>query len=95
MYSAIRKYKINPSDVDEVVRRIHTEFVNLISQAPGFVHYYLVHDGSGTVVTVSVFQDQASADESTRLAAEWIRQNLTSLVQSPPDVTAGEVIVHK
>jgi hypothetical protein len=70
--------------------------VQLISQLPGFVAYYWVDAGGGVMVSTSVFQDQASAQESNKKAADWIRQNnLASLYPNPPQVAAGEVVANK
>src|SRR5215469_5025461 len=91
MYVAVRRYKVKPGSMDEIVRRAREGFVPLIRQAPGFVAYYGVVTGSERLLTVSIFQDQAGADESTRLAADWVRQNLAALVEGPPELEAGEV----
>lgn len=49
--------------------------------------------GGGTVLSISIFEDKASAQESTRVAADWVRKHPDVL---PPvtQVTAGEVIGH-
>ena len=67
----------------------------LISQIPGFVAYYWVDAGSGVMISTSVFQDQASAEKSNRRAADYVRQNLVSVLPNPPQVTAGEVVAYK
>ena len=77
-------------------RRVDEDFVPLISQLPGFVAYYWVDAGGGVMVSTSVFQDQASAQESNSKAADWVRQNnLASLYPNPPQITAGEVVSYK
>ena len=96
MYMAIRKYQTTSgASIQEIVQRVQEGFVPIISQSPGFVAYYIVDTGSETVASVSLFQDQVGADESTRRAAEWVRQNLTSLLQLPAQLTAGEVVYSK
>jgi hypothetical protein len=94
MYATVRRYEgvTNPS---EVGRRISEGFVPLISQIPGFVAYYWVDAGGSVVISTSVFQDKAGAEESNRRVVDWVRQNLAPLVPNPPQVTAGEVVVHK
>lgn len=94
MYAVIRRYNINPDQVDDLAHRTHAEFVSIIKQSPGFIGYHLINAGNGVVVTFSLFNNQAAADESTRLAADWIKQNLSSIVQGPPEITEGEVLVH-
>jgi hypothetical protein len=96
MYMAIRKYQTTTgASIQEIVQRVQEGFVPIISQNPGFVAYYILDTGSETVASVSLFQDQAGADESTRRASEWVRQNLTSLLQLPAQLTAGEVVYSK
>jgi predicted solute-binding protein len=93
MYMAIRKYQMTPgASVQDIVRRVQVGFVPVISQTPGFVAYHILDTGSGTITSVSLFQDQAGADESTRRASEWVSQNLASLLLLPAQLTAGEVV---
>jgi len=95
MYATVRRYDgvTNPG---EAGRRVKESFVPLISQLPGFVAYYWVDAGGGVMISTSVFQDQASAQESNKKAADWVRQNnLASLYPNPPQITAGEVVAYK
>jgi len=95
MHIAVRRYKIKAGSVDEIVRRANEGFVPLISQASGFIAWYAADAGNDIIFTVSMFQDQAGADESTRFAADWVKQNLAALVQGSPEITAGEVKTYK
>ena len=52
--------------------------------------------GEGVMSSIGLFDTSAQADESTRVASEWVRdEKLESILVNPPKVTAGEVIVHK
>ncbi len=95
MYIAVRRYKVKPGSIDEIVRSVSEGFVPLISQASGFMAYYAVDAGNDIIFSVSIFQDQAGADESTRSAADWVKQNLAALVEGPPEITAGVVKTYK
>ena len=95
MYIAVRRYKIKSGSIDEILRSVSEGFVPLVSQASGFVAYYAVDAGNDIVCSVSIFQDQAGADESTRVAADWVKQNLAARVEGPPEITAGEVKTYK
>jgi hypothetical protein len=70
-------------------------FVPLISQIPGFLAYYWVDAGSSMMVSTSIFEEQAGAEESNRRAADWTRQNIATLLPNPPQITVGEVVAHK
>jgi heme-degrading monooxygenase HmoA len=95
MYMAIRSYKYKAGAFDQINKAVESGFVSIVSKAPGFIAYHLVNTGNNTLATVSLFESQAGADESTRMAADWVRENLAALVEGPPEVKAGEVTVHK
>ena len=46
--------------------------------------------------SIGLFDTSAQADESTRVAASWVREEkLETAFPNPPKITDGEVIVHK
>jgi hypothetical protein len=91
MYASIRRYQA--SDVTEIMARIKEGFVPIITGAPGFVSYYAIDGGHGTVASVSIFETKEGADESNRRAAEWVRANIAELVIGPPEIIIGEARV--
>jgi hypothetical protein len=91
MYATIRRYE-DVTDPSEAGRRVSEGFVPLIKQIPGFVAYYWVDAGDGTMASTSVFEDRAGANASNERAANWVQQNIASLLPNPPLMTAGEVV---
>ena len=57
----------------------------------GYRSYTLVRSGEGGVA-VTVCEDKAGAEESTRVAREWIRQNASG-IEWPPTIEEGSVVV--
>ena len=95
MYATVRRYD-GVTNLREAGKRVNESFVPMISQLPGFVAYYWVDAGGGVMISTSVFQDQASEEESNRKAADWIRQNnMAFIMPNPPQITAGEVVALK
>lgn len=94
MYTAIRRYKFDQNNASELEKKIQDIFVPLIEKAPGFISYYWVNAGRGEGASISVFEDKAGADESTRLAAAFVKNNLAGFKFSPPEITEGEVKSH-
>ena len=92
MHAVIRHYRGNTQFFDELERRTD-EVEQVIRGVPGFVNYVLVRTADGGF-SVGVYQDKAGTDESTRVAADWVRQNLPQLTVSPPEVIEGGVILH-
>ncbi|MCW7941361.1 hypothetical protein AAW14_04715 [Streptomyces hygroscopicus] len=91
MYAAVRRYE-GVTDTAEAGRLVSEGFVPLMRQVPGFVAYYWVDAGNGVMISTSVFEDQAGAEESVSRAADFARDNLASLLPNPPQVTAGQVV---
>ncbi|MFG2478297.1 hypothetical protein [Streptomyces fagopyri] len=91
MYAAVRRYE-GVSDSAEAARLVNEGFVPLMRQVPGLVAYYWIDAGDGVMVSTSVFQDQAGAEDSTSRAADFVRDNLAPLLPNPPQVMAGEVV---
>ncbi|MFD3486572.1 hypothetical protein [Streptomyces sp. NPDC058665] len=90
MYAAVRRYE-GVTDPPEVTRLVKEGFVPLVRRIPGFVAFYWTDAGNGVLVSTSVFQDRAGAEESTLRASHFVRDNLTSQLPHPPQVTTGEV----
>lgn len=58
---------------------------------PGFVSYAALRtDGGGVAVTVC--QDKTGSDESSRRAAEWVKENVSTTV-NPPTITEGDTVL--
>jgi hypothetical protein len=94
MFAVIRHYHFNPGDGAEIDRRIREEFVPIMKGANGFVRYYWLDTGNGEGASLSVFQDKAGADESVRLAADWVKDNLSKLLTEKPEIIEGPVKAH-
>jgi hypothetical protein len=91
MYVTIRRYESNAELADRLAARSE-EIRTLISRVAGFRAYYLVRAADSTA-SVTVCDDQAGVDESTRIAAGWLRENMPDAVSAAPQVTAGEAVV--
>jgi hypothetical protein len=91
MHAVIRHYRGN-SQLMDVLAQNMDEVKRLIGGVSGFVTYALVRTADGGF-SVSVFEDQAGTAESTRLAADWIRENAPEAAGSPPEIIEGETIL--
>jgi heme-degrading monooxygenase HmoA len=94
MFAAIRYYRTDPDSIESVVRRVKEGFVPFIKETPGFVAYFVLNPRQDEIVSVSVFEEQRSAEVSNEKAEEWVRQNLSELLPSP-EVADGQVVVYE
>jgi hypothetical protein len=92
-YVVIRLRQPNPEwPVEEVLALIGEGYVPLVREIPGFVAYFGSADlGSGGQAYVGVFDDKAGADESTRVAREWLTENSYTFFAGDPTVAEGVI----
>ncbi len=91
MHAVIRIYQVDPGSIDEFKQLVNETFLPIIKEAPGFQAYYSLDTGDGRIASVSVFDDRAGAEASTKMAADNIRKNMASVAPIPPEVLEGEV----
>jgi hypothetical protein len=97
MFATIRRYEaIEQSRIHELVKKADETLVPSLSELPGFSGYYLIEAGNGVMSSIGFFDTKAQADESTRVASNWVReQKLETALPNPPKITSGEVVLHK
>ena len=91
MYVTVRRYK-NAAGLMDAMRARANEVEDVISSIPGFVSYFATRDGD-SMTSISVFDDKAGCDESTRQAAQWVRDNVQPM-PGAPEVSGGEVLLN-
>ena len=93
MYIVVRRYSGASALADAMTQR-EQEVRDLISRVPGFKAYYAARTSDGGVVTVTACDSKEGTDESVRVAADWIRSNLSGVSISPPEITEGETYIN-
>jgi hypothetical protein len=97
MFATIRRYEsVDQGRTGELVKKADETLVPSLSELPGFSGYYLIEAGNGVLSSVGFFDTSAQADESTRVASNWVRQEkLEKALPTAPKITSGEVVAHK
>jgi hypothetical protein len=97
MFATIRRYEsIDQARSSELAKKVNETLVPRLSKLPGFSGYHLVEAGDGVMSSIGFFDTSAQADESTRVASNWVREEkLETALPNPPKITSGEVVVHK
>ena len=97
MHATVKRYEgVDQSRTDELTKKVDETLLPRLSKLPGFEGYYLIEAGNGVMSSIGLFETSAQADESTRVAANWVREEkLETAFPNPPKITDGEVIVHK
>ena len=92
-----RKYdSIDQNRKDELTNKVNESLLPRLSKTDGFLGYYLMETDDGMISSIGFFDTMTQAEESTRIAANWVREEkLDTILPNAPKVTAGEVIVTK
>ncbi|MFL5815086.1 MAG: hypothetical protein ACJ763_16035 [Bdellovibrionia bacterium] len=98
MYVVVRKYRplkgVDMEQEKDVIRKhVTDDFVPQVEKLSGFINYTLAFLTDGTVMSVSIFNSEASIGESIRLASLWINQNLPKIFEKNPEIFCGEIAV--
>ena len=91
MYASVRRYRV--VDVEALVKSVQEEFVERVRTIEGFVGYYVIDGGDGTVTSITVGETEEAVEASTVQARHWVVESAAHLVEGAPDETAGEVRV--
>jgi hypothetical protein len=96
MHATIRRYDgIDQARSDELTRKVEESLVPKLRKLDGFKGYYLIEAGNGVMSSLGLFESAEQADESTKIAASWVRdEKLETALPSPPKITTGPVVAH-
>jgi hypothetical protein len=97
MFATIRRYEsVDQARTDELIKKVDESLVPSLSEVPGFSAYYLIEAGNGFLTSIGYFDTAEHADQSSHVAAEWVReQMLETALPNPPKVSTGKVVAHK
>ena len=97
MHATIRRYEaIDKTRTTELVKKVQDSLLPRLTELSGFNGYYVIDAGNGVISSVGFFDSAEHAEESARIASDWVRQeNLGAALPKPPKITSGQVLVHK
>jgi hypothetical protein len=98
MYATIRRYtakNASKAKFDELKQRIEDGFVPVLREVRGFHGYYVLNVNNKELVTISLFDDKAGAQESTRRAADFVKKDPLKDQLGAPEVIEGDLLISK
>ena len=94
MHAVVRNYSgTGAKQLFDLLEQRKADVEASLRNVPGLVSYTLLRSGDGGM-SVTVCNDKAGADESLKVAREWITKNASNIQASAPSVTEGPAIVH-
>lgn len=97
MHATMRRYEgVDQSRTDELTKKVGESLMPRLSKLPGFGGYFLIEAENGVMTSIGFFDNSSQAEESTRIAADWVRdEKLEGALPNPPKITAGKVTARK
>jgi hypothetical protein len=84
---------VDQNRIVELTEKVSETLVPKLNELPGFRAYYLIQAENGVMSSIGLFENAEQADESTRLASTWVREEkLETAFPNAPKITSGKVI---
>ena len=94
MYATIRRYE-GVLDPDGAAKKVDELFVPLISVLPGFVEYYWINLGEGTMISITIFKTLSDAIDANEKSRVWVKDLLANILSSSVRIEAGSIVTYK
>ena len=92
MHAIIRSYSgQGSSELFDLLEQREDEVKDLIGGVPGFLSYVAFRSNDGGS-TVTVCEDKAGTEESSRRAADWVKENISTTID-PPAISEGSTVL--
>jgi hypothetical protein len=97
MHATIRRYEgVDQNRTVELTDKVNETLVPKLSKLQGFKGYYMIEAGNGVISSLNLFETSDQADESTKVASIWIRdEKLENVIPNAPKITSGKVVSFK
>jgi Antibiotic biosynthesis monooxygenase len=94
-FASLRRYRLRSGSVAELMHVVDDVFADRIQRMDGFEAYHALDCGRGEIVSISLFRDQTTAEESDERALEFIREDLSDFDMERTEVIGGRVTVSR
>jgi hypothetical protein len=78
MFASVRRYRLKSGSIDDLLHLVDTDFAETVQEMDGFLEYQLLECGNGEIVTITTFRDRRTAEASTEIATDWVRDTLAA-----------------
>jgi len=93
MHAVMRDYSgKGTKKLFDLVEKNKAEVEKVIRPVKGFVSYSLIRTARGGL-SITICEDKAGTDESTRAARDWIAKNARDTGVARPKISEGTVIL--
>src|SRR2546428_12839549 len=95
MYMTIRHYRVPPSKMEEVVRRVDEVWLDRLSKLEGFESYFVTQPDDSHLTSVSVFIEEEAGRKAAEASAEWVGSHPSDLDVEVLEMWQGPGVGHR
>jgi hypothetical protein len=92
-FGSVRRYRMGSGSVDQLMHLVDEAFADRIAEMDGFEAYHALDCGHGEILSISIFRDQSTAEESDEMSLDFVREQLGDFDIDRTEVLGGEVVV--
>jgi hypothetical protein len=93
-FASVRRYMLRSGELGELMHIVDETFAEQIQGLDGFIAYHVIDCGK-EILSVSLFRDQRTCEESDELSLQFVREELGGFELERTDVIGGEVVVSR
>jgi hypothetical protein len=95
MFTVVREYRMAAGSVDDLMHKVDVGLADVFADQEGFLSYEVLDAGDNRIVSITTFTDRPSAQNSSMLAADFIRDELAEFGLVRTSHMVGEVMVSR
>jgi hypothetical protein len=94
-FASLRRYRLRSGSVAELMHVVDDAFAEQIQAMDGFEAYHALDCGGGEIVSISLFRNQATAEQSDERALVFVTDELSDFEIERTEVVGGHVSVSR
>jgi hypothetical protein len=94
MYATVRRYE-GVVDAEDATNKVDKIFVPLISALPGFVEYFWINLGGGSMVSITIFKTLSDAVDANEKSKNWVNNQMSRVLAPSVRIEAGPIVAYK
>jgi hypothetical protein len=94
MNMTLRHHRVPANQLEEVTRRLDTDWIESMRRLHGFVSAYAVRLGDEQLTLVTAFVDESTAEKGKETTVAWVSRRLMDLDVEFQDGSEGPVVAH-
>jgi hypothetical protein len=91
MYATVRRYE-GVLDPEDAAKKVDEIFVPRISALPGFVEYYWISLGGGSMISITIFKTLTEAIDSNEKSRIWVNDHMSQVLGPSIRIEAGPIV---